>query len=72
MTSAEKPTSENQSVARALAVRPAILRMDEPLSALDSQIRELLMEDFVRLLAERKAIRNEILALGEETASLSQ
>ena len=27
---------------------------------------------FVRLLAERKAIRNEILALGEETASLSQ
>jgi hypothetical protein len=27
---------------------------------------------FVRLLAERKAIRNEILALGEETAVLSQ
>ena len=27
---------------------------------------------FVRLLAERKAIRNEILALGEETASLGQ
>ena len=27
---------------------------------------------FVRLLAERKAIRNEILALGEKTASLSQ
>ena len=27
---------------------------------------------FVRLLAERKAIRSEILALGEETASLSQ
>jgi len=27
---------------------------------------------FVRLLAERKAIRNEILALGEETAILSQ
>ena len=27
---------------------------------------------FVRLLAERKAIRNEILALGEETASFSQ
>jgi 1-acyl-sn-glycerol-3-phosphate acyltransferase len=27
---------------------------------------------FVRLLAERKAIRNEILALGEETANLSQ
>src|SRR6185436_18748179 len=27
---------------------------------------------FVRLLAERKAIRSEILALGEETANLSQ
>jgi len=41
-------------IARALAVRPALLLLDEPLSALDAQTRELLMDDFLDLWRREK------------------
>ncbi|MFK8082048.1 MAG: ABC transporter ATP-binding protein [Granulosicoccus sp.] len=42
------------AIARALAVSPAVLLMDEPLSALDAQTRELLMDDLVSLWVKEK------------------
>ena len=45
---------QRAAIARALAVDPAVLLMDEPLSALDAQTRDLLMDDLTRLWTETR------------------
>ncbi|MGX5845026.1 ABC transporter ATP-binding protein [Mesorhizobium sp. ArgA1] len=42
------------AIARALAVSPAVMLMDEPMSALDSQTREVLMDDLVSLWTSQR------------------
>jgi NitT/TauT family transport system ATP-binding protein len=66
-------------IARALAVRPACLLMDEPLSALDAQTRGLLLDEFVALI-ERAGITTvyvthnlaEAVRLGQQIVVLSR
>ena len=66
-------------LARALVVNPAVMLMDEPLSALDAQTRELLMEDLVALWSRRRTTTvyvthnlAEALKLGDRVAVLSR
>ena len=58
-------------IARALAVRPTVLLLDEPLSALDAQTRELLMEDLLAIWAREKSTRVYVTHNLEEAARLA-
>lgn len=67
------------AISRALAVRPAVMLMDEPLSALDSQTRELLMDDLVALWIRKPFTSvyvthnlNEAVRLGHRVVVLSR
>jgi len=58
-------------IARALVVRPAVLLLDEPLSALDAQTRELLMEDLLHIWARERSTRVYVTHNLEEAARLA-
>lgn len=67
------------AIARALSVSPAVMLMDEPLSALDSQTRELLMDDLVSLWEREQFTAfyvthnlNEAVRLGHKIVVLSR
>ena len=66
-------------IARAMVVRPAVLLMDEPLSALDAQTREVLKEDLLELWRETKCTTayvthnlSEVVGLADRVAVLSR
>ena len=66
-------------IARAIAMRPAGLLMDEPLSALDAQTRDLLIEDLVAIWARERTTTiyithnlNEALRLADRVGVLSR
>ena len=67
------------AIARALAVCPDVMLMDEPLSALDSQTRELLMDDLIQLWTRERFTAvyvthnlNEAVRLGHQVVVLSR
>ena len=67
------------AMARALAIRPSLLLMDEPLSALDAKLREELRAELLRLLGELAVTtiyvthdQTEAMSLGHEMIILNE
>ena len=66
-------------IARAIAVKPAILFLDEPLSALDAQTRDLLMDDLIDIWQRERTTSvyvthnlNEAIRLADRVVVLSR
>ncbi|MCK1339478.1 ABC transporter ATP-binding protein [Bradyrhizobium sp. 38] len=66
-------------IARAIAVTPAVLLLDEPLSALDAQTRDLLIEDLLEIFRRESATGiwvthnlDEALRVGDKVVVLSR
>jgi tungstate transport system ATP-binding protein len=69
--------AKRASLARAFALQPEVLFLDEPFAALDSPTRQALLEDFESVLRETRTTavmvthdRNEALVLGDRVAVL--
>jgi len=67
------------AIARALAIRPAVLLLDEPLSALDAKLREELRAELIRLLGELAVTtiyvthdQSEAMSLGHEMIVMNE
>ena len=70
---------QRAGLARALAINPSLLLMDEPFGALDAQTRELMQEELLRILeSEKKALVfvthsiDEAILLGDRIVMMSR
>ena len=70
---------QRAGLARALAINPSLLLMDEPFGALDAQTREMMQEELLRILeSEKKAMIfvthsiDEAILLGDRIVMMSR